>query len=238
MCGIYGRVALTDAPLAPSEADAAAVRALSHRGPDDEGHWRGPRAFLGMRRLSVIDLTTGHQPMSNEDGSVRLVYNGEIYNYRELRGDLEGHGHRFVTHSDTEVIVHGYEQWGEGVAGRLNGMFAIALWDEAKEALWLIRDHVGVKPLYVYRDARQLVFASEIKAILCHPDVPREIHPDGLLNYLAYGHSLAPQTMYRGIEKVPPGHLVRIGRDRVTTSRWWDATPAVERLVDRDRLRA
>lgn len=225
MCGIYGRVGF-DGPIEPSAADWAAVRCLAHRGPDDEGIWTGNRAVLGMRRLSVIDLPSGHQPMSNEDGSVWLVFNGEIYNYRQLRSELIDRGHQFRTNGDTEVLVHGYEEWGEALLDRLNGMFAIALWDSRDQSFWAARDRVGVKPLYYYEDGRRLILGSEIKAILAQPDVPREISETGLLNFLSYGHSVAPQTMYRGIRKLPPGHHLRVAGGAMTIREWWDAPPA------------
>lgn len=225
MCGIYGRVVF-DGDLAPTQADQDAVRCLAHRGPDDEGIWTGNRAVLGMRRLSVIDLPSGHQPMSNEDGSVWLVFNGEIYNYRDLRAELVARGHHFRTNGDTEVLVHGYEEWGEALLDRLNGMFAIALWDSRDRSFWAARDRVGVKPLYYYEDGRRLILGSEIKAILAQPDVPREISETGLLNFLSYGHSVAPQTMFRGIRKLPPGHHLRVANGSVTIREWWDAPPS------------
>ena len=224
MCGIYARVSL-DGELAPVEADKAAVRCLIHRGPDDEGWWQGRKAFVGMRRLSVIALSTGHQPMTNEDGTITLVFNGEIYNYQELRQQLLTLGHHFRTDSDTEVLVHGYEEWGDRLLDRLNGMFAIALWDERTQTLWVARDRVGVKPVYYYDDSRQLIVASEIKAILMHPGVPREISEIGLFNFLAYGHSVAPDTMYRGVRKLLPGHILQVTNGAATTREWWDAVP-------------
>ncbi|HEV3139785.1 MAG TPA: hypothetical protein VGY57_04690, partial [Vicinamibacterales bacterium] len=195
MCGIYGRLDLRSSQIERLYADQLAVGCLRHRGPDDEGVWYGSRACLGMRRLSVIDLVTGHQPMSNEDGSIVVVYNGEIYNFQGVREDLIARGHRFQTVSDTEVIVHGYEEWGDGILDRLNGMFAIALFDAKRDTLWIARDRLGVKPLYYFADDRRMLFASEIKSILAHPDIPRDIEPTALLNYFAYGHSMAPDTI-------------------------------------------
>ncbi len=226
MCGIYGRLDLASPQIAPLEADRAAIALLRHRGPDDEGHWYGSRVCLGIRRLSVIDLSTGHQPMFNEDGRVAVVYNGEIYNYIELREELQSRGHRFTTDSDTEVIVHGWEEWGEKVAERLNGMFAFAVWDERRRVLWLVRDRLGIKPLYYrHEQGRRLLFASEIKAILAHADVPREVEEKGLLNFMAYGHAVAPDTMYRGIRKLLPGHAVRVENGHVAEYAWWEAIP-------------
>ncbi len=225
MCGIYGRLNLAADQIERLPADFLAVRRLQHRGPDDEGFWYGSRVFLGMRRLSVIDLSTGHQPISNEDGTITLVYNGEIYNFAGIRDELTARGHRFTTHSDTEVIVHGYEEWGEAVLDRFNGMFALALWDSRTQTLWMARDRLGVKPLYYYEDGRQLLFASEIKALLAHPDIPRDVDPKGLLNYFAYGHAVAPDTIYRGVRKLLPGHTLHARNGAIRVSRWWDAAP-------------
>ena len=229
MCGIYGRLELGASRIAPEDVDRLAIGAIAHRGPDDEGSWYGSRIYLGMRRLSVIDLTTGHQPIFNEDRTVCVVYNGEIYNFAEVRRELEAHGHRFSTSSDTEVIVHGWEQWGEGVAERLNGMFAFALWDERTQVLWLVRDRLGIKPLYYcYQPGRQLLFASEIKSLLARRDVPRQIDRAGLLNFFAYGHAIAPRTIYQGIWKLRPGHSLRIERGTVTERAWWTPSPAAD----------
>jgi asparagine synthase (glutamine-hydrolysing) len=231
MCGIYGRVDLTG-PIAPVAADGVAIGALRHRGPDDDGRWYGAQTCLGMRRLSVIDLATGDQPVFNEDRSVSVVYNGEIYNFTELRRELEARGHRFASATDTEVIVHGWEEWGEGVAERLNGMFAFAIADERQRVVWIVRDRIGIKPLYYSHQAgRSLVFASEIKALLAHGGVGRAVDEQGLLNFLAYGHAVAPQTIYRDIVKLLPGHALRIEGGRVTVRRWWHVVPHEDRRV-------
>jgi asparagine synthase (glutamine-hydrolysing) len=224
MCGIYGRLE-RHGEIRPLPEDAIAVRRLTHRGPDDEGSWCGSRVFLGMRRLSVIDLAGGHQPIGSEDGSIQVVYNGEAYNFQEVRDDLEGRGHRFTTHTDTEVIVHGYEEWGEAVLDRLNGMFAFALWDGNTSTLLLARDRLGVKPLYYYVDDNRLIFASEIKAILAHGDVDRAVDSRGLLNYLAYGHAVGEDTIYKGVRKLLPGHLLRVRDGGLEIRRWWDPRP-------------
>ena len=181
--------------------------------------------FLGMRRLSVIDIAGGHQPISNEDGKITVVYNGEIYNFLDVKRELIAHGHVFTTHSDTEVIVHGYEQWGEGVLDRLNGMFAIALWDGRRDELFIARDRLGVKPLYYFLDAERLIFASEIKSIVAHPDVRREIEPKGLFNYLTYGHAVGEDTMFRGVRKLLPGHVLRVRGEHVESRAWWNPVP-------------
>src|SRR5258706_6080695 len=144
MCGIYGRLDLASDRIAPVEADRVAIGELRHWSWDDEGQWYGSQVCLGMRRLSVIGLSTGHQPMFNEDGTVSVVYNGEIYNYIELSAELQACGHRFTTDADPEVLVHGWEEWGEKLAERLNGMFAFALWDERRRLLWIVRDRIGI----------------------------------------------------------------------------------------------
>jgi len=237
MCGIYGRVSLAG-PLTPLASDHAAIRSLRHRGPDDEGSWVGPSVFLGMRRLSVIDLQTGHQPIGNEDGSIQVVYNGEIYNYQDVRRELEALGHRFATHSDTEVIVHGYEQWGPAVLDRLNGMFAIALWDQRQATLFVARDRLGVKPVYYCQNRDHLLVASEIKALLMHADTPREISPKGLLNYLSYGHAVGADTMFQGVYKLLPGHYLRVRGGASEVRAWWHPVPtAAVHITEADAAR-
>src|SRR4051812_31677280 len=187
MCGIAGVLyAERDRPADPAVLKAMGD-AIAHRGPDAEGFWAEPGLGLVHRRLSIIDLAGGDQPIGNEDGSVQVVFNGEIYNFLELRGWLEGRGHRFRTHSDTEVLVHLYEEHGEHLVERLRGMFAFALWDRPRRSLLLARDRLGIKPLYFYRDAEKLVFGSELKAILAHPGVPRAVDLEALEDYLAFG---------------------------------------------------
>jgi asparagine synthase (glutamine-hydrolysing) len=204
---------------------------LVHRGPDEDGvYLKGP-VGLAMRRLSIIDLSTGKQPIGNEDGSVQVVYNGEIYNFQEIRKDLEALGHRFITSSDTEVIPHLYEEAGEAFVHRLNGMFAVALWDVRRRKLLLVRDRLGIKPLYYRADADRLVFGSEIKAIL-QAEVPREIDEEGLSQYLALNYIPAPRTIFRGIQKLPPGHLLRAEAGAVKVEPWWEL-PAEPSPVDR-----
>lgn len=223
MCGIFGRLDLVPGLTDSTELDCLATDALTHRGPDDRGTWWDEGIFLGMRRLSVIDLPGGHQPMCNETGTIWLVYNGEVYNYRELRSELVGLGHSFRTNSDTEVIVHAYEQWGPGALARFNGMFAMALWDRRQRVLFLARDRLGIKPLYYLRGEKRFLFASEIKAILADPEVPRGIDLKGLNNYLTYGHAVAPNTMLQGVEKLLPGYYMQVSERGITAHRWWDA---------------
>ncbi|MCC7486321.1 MAG: asparagine synthase (glutamine-hydrolyzing) [Burkholderiales bacterium] len=242
MCGIHGLINFDGAP-----ADAALMSAMGrvtvHRGPDDEGfHADGPCA-IGMRRLSIIDLAGGHQPISNAEGTLWVVCNGEIYNFRELRRELEAAGHRFRTGSDTETIVHGYAQWGDDFVHRLNGMYGFALWDARRRRLVVGRDRLGVKPVYVYRDARRLAFSSEAKALLALPGVAAAIDPRALRSYLDLGYVAAPRSMFHGIAKLPPATMLAIEDGRVEERRYWRipadtdrATPERE-WVERTRAR-
>ena len=201
---------------------------LAHRGPDDEGHWSDASAALGHRRLSVIDIPGGHQPMVTEDGRVALAYNGEIYNYRDLRRELEGRGHRFRTEGDTEVLLRGYEEWGDGVVERLRGMFAFAIRDGRRRRLLLARDRLGVKPLYHATTADgRLVFASEIKALLLDPAVPRELNAARLAEQLAFGMVSGEETLFAGVRELPPGSVaVAEGGALGIRAYWTDETPA------------
>ena len=209
-----------DAPLASLLERMGAV--IPHRGPDDQGQYLGHGVGLGMRRLSIIDVAGGHQPICNEDETVWLVLNGEIYNFQELRDQLEKKGHHFRTRTDTEVVAHLYEEEGAGLFHRLRGMFALALWDTKRERLLLGRDRVGEKPLYVRSEANRLLFASELKSILNVPGVPRRLNPVALEEYLALGYVPAPLCMIDGIEKVLPGHYLVAEKGRVENHEYWD----------------
>jgi asparagine synthase (glutamine-hydrolysing) len=222
MCGIAGIADVTGRPV-----DGTLLRAMtsiqSHRGPDGEGFvCRGP-VGLGHRRLAIIDLVTGEQPMASDDGRVWLVFNGEIYNYRELRGELEGRGVRFRTASDTEVILRAYEADGFGCVNRLRGMFAFAILDERTRRLFLARDRVGIKPLVYSWDGRRLLFASEIKGLLEDGSVSREIDPAALADYLTYHYVPAPRTMFRSVRKLPPASTLVLPLDggEPVVSRYW-----------------
>jgi asparagine synthase (glutamine-hydrolysing) len=207
MCGICG-VVFADPDLPPGREALFGMRdVMRHRGPDEAGAYVAPGVGLGHRRLSVIDLSSGQQPITNEDGSIQVVYNGEIYNFLELRARLEAKGHRFTTSCDTEVIVHLYEEVGGDFPRHLDGMFAIALWDERERALWLARDHLGKKPLFYYEDAGKLVFASELTAIFQYPGVSVHLSETAVLDYLHFGYVPAPHTIFREIHKLRPGHL-------------------------------
>src|SRR5256885_1244454 len=199
--------------------------AMAHRGPDDAGTVQHDGVVLGMRRLSIIDLAGGHQPMANEDSTIWVVQNGEIYNHRELREQLVAAGHRFATQSDTEVLVHGYEEWGESVVERLNGQFAFCLHDRRARLLLLARDRMGIKPLHYAVDGPRLVFASELKALLRDPALRRGIDPVALDQYLAYEFVPSPRSIVRGISKLRPGHTLiwslGSGDGRAVVRRYW-----------------
>jgi len=223
MCGIAGRFNFD--PLRPVSRDVleAMTDAVTHRGPDASGYHLAPGIGLGHRRLSIIDLSTGDQPLANEDGTVWTVFNGEIYNFAEVRSELVALGHRFRTGSDTEVIVHGYEQWGERCVERFRGMFAFAVWDARARRLLLARDRVGVKPLYYAElPGRGVVFGSELKSLLEDPDVPREWRPDAIDAFLTLLYIPAPATIYKGIHKLEPGHVLVAEKGSIRTSRYWD----------------
>jgi asparagine synthase (glutamine-hydrolysing) len=190
----------------------AMASAIAHRGPDADGHWAALGIGLAHRRLSIIDLAGGDQPIGNEDGSIQVVFNGEIYNYRELKSELASKGHRFRTNSDTEVLLHLYEEVGDELAQRLRGMFAFALWDERNQRLLLGRDRIGLKPLYYYFDREKLLFGSEIKPLLVWPGVDRAIDAEALEDYLAFGVVPGERSIFRNIQKLPPGHVLSISR--------------------------
>ncbi len=224
MCGIAGKFNFDpNRPVDPGRL-AAMTTVVSHRGPDADGFYVGDSVGLGHRRLSIIDLSTGDQPLSNEDGTVWVVFNGEIYNFADIRRELLGAGHTFRTHSDTEVIVHAYEQWGESAIDRFRGMFAFAIWDERRRRLLLVRDRLGVKPLYYSANACGVTFGSEIKSLLEDPDVPRAWSPEAVDAYLALCYIPAPRTIYQNVWKLPAGHLLVAENGRVRVRRYWDLT--------------
>ena len=223
MCGIFGFTGPDRLEDRAQEVLARMARATIHRGPDDEGRLLGPGIALGMRRLSIIDLEGGAQPISNEDGTIHIVFNGEIYNYRELREDLLRRGHRFKTGSDTEVIVHLYEDHGIDCVHHLRGMFGLALWDAPRKSLLIARDRLGIKPLYYTTAGGSLVFASELKALLQHPGVERRLDPAAVDRYLTYLYIPSPLTIFEGIHKLPPGHRLLHGEDGdPRVERYWD----------------
>jgi asparagine synthase (glutamine-hydrolysing) len=237
MCGIAGFV---EAPAARAFGDEERrdlmhrmCEAIRHRGPDDEGVLVEPGAALGMRRLSIIDLSTGHQPIHNEEATVSVVFNGEIYNFRELRSELESAGHRFATATDTEVIVHAYEQWGARAITRLRGMFAFAIWDRRSRTLLAARDRIGIKPLHYALTGQRLYFGSEIKSLLCAPDVTRELDPAALDHYLSFLYTPRDGSIFTQIRKLPPGHVLTFSDGRLRVERYWQL-PADEPFAGSD----
>lgn len=225
MCGIAGFVNTEEAPDARERELVLEhmCRVIRHRGPDDQGMLIAENVALGMRRLSIIDLAGGHQPMANELGTSSLVFNGEIYNYRELQRELASRGHRFRTNSDTETIVHAYDEYGSACVEHLRGMFAFAIWDSRLNQLMLARDRVGKKPLYYTLTSNgTLIFGSELKSLLEHPEVTRQISPEALDAYLTFGYVPDPFCILRGIQKLPPGHFLTFRDGRVSLTQYWD----------------
>jgi asparagine synthase (glutamine-hydrolysing) len=243
MCGIHG-IYQRDG----SRADPALLARMGdvtvHRGPDDSGAYTDGRCAIGMRRLSIIDLSGGHQPIANHDRSLVVVCNGEIYNFRELRRELQARGHRFSTESDSEVVLHGYAQWGARFVEHLNGMFGFAIWDARRQTLLVGRDRLGIKPMYWLDDGRRLAFASEAKSLLELPGVTREVDPEALAAYLELGYVPAPLAMFRGIRKLPIASILEVTPEGVSVHSYWQPPTAVDTRVSaadwvqrvRDRL--
>jgi asparagine synthase (glutamine-hydrolysing) len=222
MCGFTGAYARDGGEAVSRDALVRMTGSLRHRGPDGEGYFLDRGVALGHRRLTIIDLATGDQPKARADGSVVLVFNGEIYNYRELRKELEGLGRAFRTQSDTEVILEAYATWGEECVTRLRGMFAFALWDRARRSILLARDRVGIKPLYYSWDGNRLLFGSEIKSILAEGSVARDIDPAALDEYLTYLYVPAPRSIFRAIRKLRPGHILVVSDRGLEEREYWD----------------
>lgn len=223
MCGIAGLIYRDSTRPVDGSILKAMGDSIAHRGPDAEGFWSEPGIGLVHRRLSIIDLAGGDQPISNEDGSLQVIFNGEIYNFQELRAGLEAKGHRFKTNSDTEVLVHLYEEMGERLVERLRGMFTIALWDRPRKRLMLARDRLGIKPMYLYRDGEKLIFGSELKAILAYPGIHRPIDVAALEDYLTFGMVPGARSIFANIEKLPPAHVVVVRPEELnaTPRRYW-----------------
>jgi len=224
MCGIAGIWGEANEGLIRRMTDI-----IAHRGPDDSGTKvfanQGFPLSMGHRRLSIIDLSpAGHQPMANEDGTVWVIFNGEIYNFPEIRDQLLASGHKFRSKTDTEILVHGYEQWGLQMLRKLNGIFAFALWDSQRQILHLARDRYGVKPLYYYRKGQRVLFSSEIKSILCDPSVPRRVDPQALLSYVKFRYCPEPLTLFQEVQKVPPGHVITFGADQISVEQFHHLT--------------
>ncbi len=223
MCGIAAIIERDPARVTPEADIAAMVQALWHRGPDEEGRVCLPGAALGMRRLAIVDLATGQQPISNEAGDVHIVANGEIYNFLELRHELEALGHRFKTRSsDIESLLHAYEAWGEAFPSRVRGMFAVVIWDARTRTLFAARDRAGEKPLYWTSTSRGLLFASELKALLTRPEVSRTLDVEALDQFLTFEYVMAPRTMFEGVHALPAGSWLRARNGGITVQRYWD----------------
>jgi asparagine synthase (glutamine-hydrolysing) len=259
MCGIAGYIS-TSPQVNIRPYLQGMVRLLTHRGPDDEGYYQNALMGMGMRRLSIIDLATGHQPITNEDETVHVVFNGEIYNYRELRSVLEAKGHRFSTQSDTEVLVHGYEEWEEGLPKHLRGMFAFAIYDQRPGGdlpsgvtsaglrssvpghLFLARDHFGIKPLYYAEIDGTFVFASEIKSLLAVPGISRDIDPEALNSYLSFLYVPEPRTIFKAVRALPPAHSLILKDGKVSIRHYWSFQLSTRQPLPRqdavERIRA
>jgi asparagine synthase (glutamine-hydrolysing) len=242
MCGIAGVFEYADRAGADPATIASMLDAIVHRGPDDQGVHVDRGVAIGARRLSIIDLPGGHQPIANEDGTAVVAFNGEIYNYRELRASLRAKGHVLTTEGDTEVIVHLYEEYGEDCVHHLRGMFAFAIWDARRRRLFVARDRLGIKPLYWYDDGDRIVFGSEVKAMLRHPALRPSLDPDALAAFLLLKYVPAPRTMFAGVRALPPGHTLTCDASGVRERQWWDlsfrpAEPAMSEHEAQLRLR-
>jgi asparagine synthase (glutamine-hydrolysing) len=226
MCGIAGQFNFQRREPVERETIMRMARSIAHRGPDDEGFFIAGAVGLGFRRLSIIDLAGGHQPMSDADGTVWVIFNGEIYNYKELRAELRNKGHRFRTNSDTEAIIHGYKEWGTDVFNHLNGMFGLAIWDVANERLVVARDAMGIKLIYYKIDSGRLAFGSEIGAILVAEDYKPEIDPVALNLFLRFRYTPSPLTIFQGVQKLAPGTMLIAEKGTCREERWYNYTPA------------
>lgn len=232
MCGIAGKIYFDRQSTIARQELGLMGEAMAYRGPDGEGIWTDGNVGLAHRRLAIIDLSpAASQPMCNEDGSVWITFNGEIYNFQELRKDLEEQGHCFRTHSDTETIIHAYEEYGRGCLDKLRGMFAFAVWDRRTQTLFIARDRVGKKPLFYYLGPDRFLFASEIKALLIDNTVPRYADPTAIDHFLALGYVPGPRTAFAGIFKLPPAHWMEIHDGRVATGRYWQLRYTPKRKI-------
>ena len=230
MCGIVG-FASKKADYDKQAVLKEMMDRIAHRGPDGEGSYLDDGVALGHRRLSIIDLQGGAQPMYNEDGSMVVIFNGEIYNFQELKAQLEEKGHVFATRSDTEVLLHGYEEWGKSLLQRLRGMFTFALWDKKANTLFCARDHFGIKPFYYYQNGDTLLFGSEIKSFLPHPEFKKELNRDQLELYLSFQYSPGEDTFFQGVKKLLPAHWLEFKDGKLTVERYW--TPAFDPETDK-----
>jgi asparagine synthase (glutamine-hydrolysing) len=237
MCGITG-LFYFDPQCSVDEQLLTNMRQVAaHRGPDDHGLHISHNVGLGFNRLSIIDISGGHQPMANEDGTAWIVFNGEIYNFAELRAELIQAGHRFRTRSDTETVLVAWEQYGKRCVNRLRGMFAFVIWDSRRRVLFGARDRMGIKPFYYHVDAELFAFASEIKSLLTIPRIAHNVDDSALADYLCHGYSLIPNTLFRDIEKLPPAHSILVQQSGITVERYWEIPMESPRTVkERDAL--
>ena len=222
MCGIFGKINFQTKTAVDKNQLKSAIDAMSHRGPDDEGIFVDRYAGLGMKRLKIIDLESGHQPIFNETGNLVIVYNGEIYNYIELRDELLKKGHKFKTKSDTEVILHLFEEYGPECLEKLNGMFSFAVWDTKKEEMFIARDRLGIKPLFYSINNGTLIFSSEIKSILTDSSIKREMDEQAFTNYLSFYYVSSQWTIFKNIKRLPPAHYIKIKNGQVEIKEYWD----------------
>jgi asparagine synthase (glutamine-hydrolysing) len=238
MCGIIGILNLVEKSPTQPEALLEMLNSIKHRGPDGFGIYRDKWIGMGSARLSIIDLAGGDQPIGNEDGSLWIVFNGEIFNYIELRPALEIRGHHFSTNSDTEVILHLYEEYGPGCLQYLNGQFALAIWDKRDQSLFLARDRVGVRPLFYSQINNQLVFGSEIKAMMAYPAIAAEIDPQALAEVFTYWSPLSPRTIFKGIFELPPAHFMLVKNGQTRIERYWclDFSSSQNKITDQEYL--
>ena len=219
MCGIAGYVSTTKKPTKKILKEM--TDRIAHRGPDGEGHYIDEFAALGHRRLAILDLTTGDQPIYNETKDIVVVFNGEIYNYKELTEELKEKGHKFVTTTDTEVLVHGYEEWGHDLVNKLRGMFAFAIWNKKEKELFSARDGWGIKPYYYYENDGTFMFASEIKAFLDHPDFKKEFNDEILSSYLCFNSVPTEETFFKGVKRLEPGHSLIYKDNEIKINRFF-----------------
>ncbi|MBD3383069.1 MAG: asparagine synthetase B, partial [candidate division Zixibacteria bacterium] len=222
MCGFCGIYFKDNSRRVEPELIRRMSDTLYHRGPDDSGEYVDGNLGLGFRRLSIIDLAGGHQPMSNEDGSIWIVFNGEIYNHAEIRSSLKSKGYKYKTKSDTETIIHAYEEYRENCVHHLRGMFAFVIYDKKQRRLFLVRDRLGIKPLYYYDCDDYLIFGSEIKSILEFDDVPRRLNHDALAEQMALKYTLDEQTLFTGIKKLMPGYSLTCQNSKIDLRKYWD----------------
>ncbi|HHC25498.1 MAG TPA: asparagine synthase (glutamine-hydrolyzing), partial [Desulfobacterales bacterium] len=232
MCGITGVFNFSGGPPVERDVIERMADALAHRGPDDSGFYVEDRLGFGFKRLSIIDLTSGNQPIYNEDRSIVMICNGEIFNYKELRHELESKGHRFYTHSDVEVLAHLYEEHGTDFLNKLNGQFAFAIFDRKTNTLLLARDHVGIAPLFYTVIDNTFIFASEIKAILKHPLVRREVDLTALDQIFSFPGLVSPRTMFKNIHSLKPGHSILIRDGRIEVNEYWDLNYPLASEID------